>query len=689
VEIELTGSELQHWKTHIDENQIAWWYFDKAGSSINTFDKTVMSELESLIDEAQSNKLLTGVIITSKKTSGFIAGADIQQFSAIRSHNDAIEITKRGQFVLDKLAALKIPTVAIINGFCMGGGTELSLACDYRIAKDDAKTRIGLPEVKLGIQPGWGGTIRLPLLIGPLKAMNMMLTGNPVSAKEALRLGLVDAVVPDRHLETAGKYFVLSKPPKHKPTFIESLPNLKPFRSIVAKILRQKVSKHAKKEHYPAPYTIIDCWEKDGCTSTNAMENEAKSIASLMLTDTAQNLVRVFFLQNQLKNVGKDKDLLIKHVHVIGAGVMGGDIAAWCALSGFTVTLQDKEAKFIAPAIKRAYDLFKNKLKETRKIQETFDRLIPDLQGYGISKADIIIEAIIEQPQAKQELFKFLEENAKPNAILATNTSGIPLSQIAQVMKDPSRIVGIHFFNPVAKMPLVEIVHDAQTAQSVLLKAANFARQIDKLPLIVKSAPGFLVNRVLMPYMLEALIILNEGVSPEVIDQAAVSFGMPMGPIELSDTVGLDVCLSVANYLINENDKSVYATMIADLEKRIAQHKLGRKTGEGFYIYKNNKPQKKPLKTSSKNQPNPDLTEITNRLIYRMLNESIACLREEIVENKDYLDAGMIFGTGFAPFLGGPLHYAEKIGAQQIVSTLNYLYQKHGKRFLPDKAWSE
>jgi 3-hydroxyacyl-CoA dehydrogenase/enoyl-CoA hydratase/3-hydroxybutyryl-CoA epimerase len=683
-------SKLQHWKTHLDENQIAWWYFDKAGSSVNTFDYTVLSELESLIDHAHSDTTIKGIIITSKKSTGFIAGADIQQFSEIKSLDEAFKIAHTGQSVLNKLAQLKQPTVALINGYCMGGGTELSLACRYRIAKDDAKTRIGLPEVKLGIQPGWGGTIRLPLLIGPLKAMNIILTGNPISVKEALRSGLIDCAVPERHLETAAKYFILSTPPKHHPSFIERLPNMKIFRGLFAKILRKKVSARVKKEHYPAPFAIIDYWEKDGCTAPKAMENEAHSIASLIISETAQNLVRVFFLQNQLKNVGKGSDINIKHVHVVGAGVMGGDIAAWCALSGFTVTLQDKEPKYIAPAMKRAFDLFKNKLKEERAIQETFDRLLPDIEGHGISKADIIIEAIIEQAKAKQDLFKLLEEKAKPDTILATNTSGIPLSQIAEVMKNPERIVGLHFFNPVSKMPLVEIVYDVNTDPNIPLKAANFARQIDKLPLIVKSAPGFLVNRVLMPYMLEALIILNEGTPAELIDKAAVSFGMPMGPVELADTVGLDVCLSVAKYLISDKDKTtVYAAMIADLENKIAQHHLGRKSGEGFYVYKNNKPFKKPLKKSSQDSSNSDITEITHRLIYRMLNESIACLREEIVENKDLLDAGMIFGTGFAPFLGGPLHYAEKVGASTIVSTLKHLQQRYGDRFMPDKAWSE
>lgn len=693
---------LQHWKSHIDDNKIAYWTLDRADASVNTLSIDVMNELDKLIEVTENKSSeLKGVVITSGKTSGFIAGADIQQFTVMTTFDEAFDIIRKGQLIFERLSNLSLPTVAVINGFCMGGGTELSLACDYRIAKDDPKTRIGLPEVKLGIQPGWGGTIRLPLLMGVLNAMNMILTGNPVGIKEALRTGLIDAAVPERYLAIAAKKMILEKPTPHHPTWLEKLPNQKLLRKWVAKLLRKKVSKHVRKEHYPAPYAVIDLWEKDGCTSKMALENEAKSIAQLITSVGAQNLIRVFFLQNQLKNLGKQfssdtpsqsRPAKFNHVHVVGAGVMGGDIAAWCALNGLKVTLQDREAKYIAPAIKRAYGLFKAKLKEERLVQETMDRLIPDLNGNGISQADIIIEAIIEETQAKQALFQLLEEKAKPHALLATNTSGIPLSKIASVMKNPERIIGIHYFNPVAKMPLVEIVHEANTDKNTIQQAAAFVRQIDKLPLIVKSAPGFLVNRVLMPYLLEALIILNEGHSPELIDEAALQFGMPMGPIELTDTVGIDVCLSVAKYLLLSNQAELtelpeqYQNMIKNLEKRIAQKKLGRKTGEGFYVYKNNKPQKKVFDKKT----HPDLlNNISNRLILRMINESMACLREEIVETKDFLDAGMIFGTGFAPFRGGPLHYAEQFGIVKIVSALKDLEQKYGERFSPDKAWLE
>jgi len=640
---------LQHFKTEIDSDNVAWWWLDRKDMAVNTINEGVILELEALIDEAQKNPSLKGIIIGSGKPTGFIAGADIKYFSKFSSEEEAFTFIRKGQLIFDKLEALTIPTLAMIDGFCMGGGTELALACKFRIAEDGLKTRIGLPEIKLGIQPGWGGTIRLPLMIGILKAMGIILTGNPVSAKAAAKLGMVDACVPKRHLKRAAKMMVLENPPRRTAKGLDKLANLPFLRPFVAKLLRKNVSKHARKEHYPAPYAVIDLWEKDGCTAPDAMENEAKSLAKLTTTETAKNLIRVFFLTEKLKGLAKEAKFKAKHVHVIGAGVMGGDIAAWCAFRGLTVTLQDREPKFIAPAIKRAYELFKAKLKEPRVVQLAMDRLIPDITGRGIAQADVIIEAIIENKEAKQGLFKLIEEKAKPTAILASNTSSIPLADISSVMKDPSRLIGIHFFNPVAKMPLVEIVHDTATDPALIQQAAAFVRQIEKLPLPVKSAPGFLVNRVLMPYMIEAMQLLKEGVAPETVDEAALAFGMPMGPIELADTVGLDVCLSVAKFLSSDHAK------LSELEKMVKEKKLGRKTGEGFYVYKNGKAQK---------NSNPPSTEIpvTDRLIAKMINESKDCLREHIVADKDLLDAGMIFGTGFAPFRGGPLHYAETVG---------------------------
>lgn len=666
---------MQHyknWRLETDDKQILWLYFDKQDSSVNTLDSSAVEELSRIIDLLAADKVTKGVIIASGKKSGFIAGADISQFTKFKDIDDAISIIKSCQAILSKLENLKIPTVAMIDGFCLGGGLELALACRYRVAEDGPKTRLGLPEVKLGIHPGWGGSVRLPRMIGALQGMNMIMSGHTVSAKAAVKLGFVDAAVPKRQLIHAAKYYVEKHPAPHQPTFLQSLTNMKYARQVIGHFMRKQLNEKANPSHYPAPFHVLDNWELVGVEGEAAYEREAKSCGKLFFSDTCQNLVRVFFLQEQMKALAKDVNYEPQHVHVIGAGTMGGDIAAWCALRGFTVTLQDMEPRFIAPAIKRAYKLFQEKLKEPNLVLQAMDRLTPDINGYGISKADVIIEAVIEDLTAKRKIFAMVESKAKPQAILATNTSSIPLDEINTVLTLPQRLVGIHFFNPVAKMQLVEVVQGNKTSSDVVEKAISFVRKIDRLPLPVKSSPGFLVNRILMPYLLESVELLNEGVPAPVIDKAMTTFGMPMGPITLADTVGLDVCLSVANYLAQ-----YYNTPIPPvLTQLVAQKKLGKKTGEGFYKYDKNGKQEK-MDYPSYDKP---LQAISDRLVLRMLNEAFACLREGVVANGDLLDAGMIFGTGFAPFRGGPIHYAKSQGIQELYQQFVLQQQSRGDK---------
>lgn len=640
---------LQHWKVETDNNHVAWWYLDRHDTAVNTINRDIIQELEQLIQTVAKNTY-RGIVIASAKKTGFAAGADLKSFTQL-SANELADLVRYVQKVFTDLENITLPTVAIISGFCMGGGTELALACKFRIAEDSPSTRIALPEIKLGIQPGWGGSVRLPTLIGVPAAMQMILTGSPVIAKKAQKLGLVDYAVAKRHLNRAALMLISENPPKHRPNTLIQLLDAPVIRRLFAHYLRRRISKIAPEAHYPAPYAIISAWQKDGNVDA-AMENEAQSILHLMTTETAQNLMRVFFLQDRLKSLAKNVLFKPDRVHVVGAGTMGGDIAAYCALRGAKVTLQDREPHYIAPALKRAHELFSYKLKEPRLIQAAMDRLMPDVDGLGIPHADIIIEAIYENAEAKQKLFVDLEKNAKRDAVLASNTSSIPLSVISKNMKDPSRIVGIHFFNPVAKMMLVEVVHDAKTDKKVSDKAMAFVRFLDKLPLPVKSAPGFLVNRILLPYMLEAIQLVQEGVAPETIDKAAVEFGMPMGPIELGDTVGLDICLSVATILLKDKPNTFD---LSKLEQLVLEKHLGRKTGQGYYRYKNNK----PIKNT---HPKSTAIPVMSRLMRAMIEEARAALNEKIVADSDLLDAGMIFGTGFAPFRGGPLHYAEKEG---------------------------
>lgn len=668
----------KNWRLETDEDQILWVFVDKQNASVNTLDRSVVEEFAHIVDLLSNDTTHKAVIIASGKKSGFIAGADISQFTKFKDIEEATSVLSIGQHILNKLESLKIPTVAMIDGFCLGGGLELALACRYRVAEESGKTRLGLPEVKLGIHPGWGGTVRMPRLVGALQGLNMVLSAHTVSGKAAAKIGFVDAAVPRRQLVHAAKYYALKKPAPHKATTFQALTNKKFLRQIIGPYMRKKLKEKVNPLHYPAPFHALDNWEHVGVDSDAAFEREAKSCGKLFFSDTCQNLVRVFFLQEKMKGLAKETSYTPKHIHVIGAGTMGGDIAAWCALSGFTVTLQDMEPRLVAPAIKRAYTLYKDKLKERYLIQEAMDRLIPDVAGNGISKADIIIEAVVEDLAVKQAIFKKIEEKAKPQAILATNTSSIPLDEINTVLQLPQRLVGIHFFNPVAKMLLVEVVKGNATSQDVVDKSISFVRKIDRLPLPVKSSPGFLVNRILMPYLLESVELMNEGVPMTAIDKAMTNFGMPMGPITLADTVGLDVCLSVAKHLGNYYETPIPKRLIELVEQR----KLGRKTGEGFYKYDKRGKQIKP------DQPyNKPLDEIADRLVLRMLNEAFACLREGVVESDDLLDAGMIFGTGFAPFRGGPIHYAKSQGIQELYQQFIKQQQARGEKAEDTQIW--
>jgi 3-hydroxyacyl-CoA dehydrogenase/enoyl-CoA hydratase/3-hydroxybutyryl-CoA epimerase len=437
---------------------------------------------------------------------------------------------------------------------------------------------------------------------------------------------------------------LLGERPPRKLAFPLSLTLSPLVRPLLAAQARKQVAKRARREHYPAPYAILDLWVKYDGDALAAPASDPASLQSLLKTPTAANLIRVFGLQERLKSLGKQGDFKAAHVHVIGAGTMGGDIAAWCALRGLTVTLQDQNAGRLAPAMARAAALFEGRGKDPRRARDAGDRLIPDVAGDGVARADVIIEAIFENLDAKRALFAAIEAKAKPSALLATNTSSIPLEQIAAGMKSPDRLIGIHFFNPVAKMMLVEIVSGAATRPDLVPAAAAFVGRIDKLPLPVKSAPGFLVNRVLAPYLGAAMRFLDEGIPPETIDEAALAFGMPMGPMELADTVGLDICAAVGRMLAPD------AVPPAKVAALIAAGHLGRKTGRGLYEYKAGKPVKQPAGAVP-----PGLAD---RLIAPLVAEAKAALSEGIVGDADLVDAGAIFGTGFAPFTGGPLHYA-------------------------------
>jgi 3-hydroxyacyl-CoA dehydrogenase/enoyl-CoA hydratase/3-hydroxybutyryl-CoA epimerase len=675
----------ENWTLERDADGIAWLTLDRPGASANSLSRVVMEELAGHL-QALHAAPPRGLIVRSGKRGSFVAGADIKEFTALTDFESARTLIRGGQSVLDALEALPCPTVALIEGFALGGGLELALACRYRIGLDDGRLSLGLPEVLLGIHPGFGGTVRAVQLIGAPAALDMMLTGRNIRAAQALRLGLVDVLCADsEQLAVRARDIVARPPPPRRPSVWLRALSLAPLRPFVRKRLLREVGRKVRSEHYPAPYAIVDLWSRYGAKGRDAYDAEADSIARLFLTETSRNLVRVFLLQEQLKSLG-DKTLpAATRVHVVGAGVMGADIAAWCALRGLEVTLQDRDAALVDAAIQRVRPLFERRLKDSAKRDAAIARLRADAEGRGIASADVLIEAIVENVEAKQALYRQLDQQLPPGALIATNTSSIQLEALRGALRDPDRLVGLHFFNPVAQMPLVEVVHTSSTPEGIVARAVSFTRQLDKLPLPCRSAPGFLVNRVLAPYMLEAVHAATDGVSLDVIDQAAVDFGMPVGPVELSDMVGLDVCRNVGAIVAGATGRTL--PDLAVIESRIREGKLGRKSGEGFYRWHEGKAQR-PAAAVTPATASPDvLADLQDRLLLSIANEAVACLREGVVSEAQLVDAGIIFGAGYAPFRGGPLQDAKRRGIAECVARLNELAGRYGPRFTPDAGW--
>ena len=669
-------NSMDHWNLETDANGVAWLCIDKADSSANVLSGPVLAELNEMLTAFEGD-LPAGVVIWSGKSNGFIMGADINEFTQISDPDEAYELIRLGQKVLDRLETLPCPTVAVISGFALGGGLELAMACDYRLAFDLDKSIVGLPEVQLGLHPGFGGTVRAVQYAGVRQAMPLMLTGKPIRPGKAKRIGLVDRLTNADDWRNAAASLINSKPPKAQAPLADRLLGLPFVRPFIAKTLVKQVAGKARRDHYPAPYAMIELWQQHGASTSSGYEAEARSMARLMCSDTARNLIRVFFLQNQLKAQGGKAKSQIKHVHVIGAGVMGGDIAAWCALRGFEVTLQDREMQYIEPALARAGKLFSKRVRKGADRAATQARLRADVAGDGVRDADLIIEAIFENLEAKQALYETVQATMKPDAILATNTSSIRLEDLRTMLKAPQRFIGLHFFNPVAQLPLVEVIHCDDTEQDALDIGFAFVKAIGKFPLACSSAPGFVVNRLLAPYMAEAMYLHKEGVALADIDRAAEDFGMPMGPVELVDTVGLDVALGVSRVLGAAFDRP----LPEGLEAMVEAGTLGRKTGKGFYQWLDGKASKPTAGGGS--VP----ADIADRLMLPMVNEAVACLSEGVVTDADLLDAGVIFGTGFAPFRGGPLNYARERGIDDVRASLDRLAAAHGDRFRAHEGW--
>ncbi|WP_296762505.1 3-hydroxyacyl-CoA dehydrogenase NAD-binding domain-containing protein [Sediminimonas sp.] len=666
------------WRAARDAQGVLWLALDVAGSEANTISREVLEGLDRQLDAIEQD-LPKGVVIRSAKPGGFAAGADISMFRDLDDAEDVAQMLTRGHAVMDRFEALTCPTVCIVHGPALGGGFEIALACDRIIAVDGAS--FGFPEVNLGLHPGLGGTFRLTDRIDAIEAMTLMLTGKTAHTRKARALGIADAVVEERHVEAAARAAIAGDLEQDGPGLTDRAMALSAARSLAARKMRATAEDRAPKDHYPAPYALVDLWEAHGGDRKAMQEAEVASFAKLVTGETSRNLVRVFFLQQALKKDGGGVDG-IAHIHVVGAGTMGGEIAAWCAMKGKRVTLSDPDTDALGRAIRQASAICKAQHLSGIETRNALDRLMPDPQQLGVPAADLVIEAGPEDADIKAAIYAGIEPLMNPTATLATNSSSLSVAALAKSLKRPRRFAGLHFFNPVSKMQLVEVVTHPDTFGTVTDQLAAFCGAIGRLPARVHDYPGYLVNRALTPYLLEAIQLIEEGHDKQVIDTATEAFGMPMGPVELADQVGLDICLHVAESLKSGLDKPMVD--IPDwLSQMVENGDTGKKSGKGFYEWTDGKAQKSAASETGATD------DIADRLILPMLDACVECLRKDIARDSDQVDGAMIFATGFAPFRGGPMHYAGSRGIDEIVARLEELSEAHGERFRPDPGWQD
>ncbi len=686
------ASDAPSIRREIDGDQICILTFDRPDSSANIFDRATLAELDRHLDFLSAADGLKGLVLVSAKKSIFIAGADLLSIFAETRPEALRELIELGQHVFNRIAALPCPTVAAIHGAALGGGCEIALACDWRIASTDAVTRIGLPETQLGLLPAWGGSTRLPRLIGLPKALEIILAGKALAPKPALKCGMVDSLVPREYLlPTALKKIREGKPHRAR----RFLTNNALVASVIAARLKAQLQKKTR-GHYPAVTKALAVVTQGISRSVSAsLQLEVEGVEELGKTESTRNLLRLFLLQERAKKLKAGPVAVssaAENCAVIGAGVMGAGIAQWLSAKKLSVILRDVSADQIARGLSNISKLYAEGTKRHTftavEARAGLDRIHPAAAEVPLRNVDFIIEAAVEAMAPKKEIFRTLDALAGEQTILATNTSALSVAEIAAATVHPERVVGIHFFNPVHRMQLVEVVRAPQTSPAAVQRAIQFVQQIGKLPLLVNDSPGFLVNRILIPYLIEAGLLFESGARARDLDEAMLDFGMPMGPLRLLDEVGLDVAHHICGTLAEKFHGRFPVPSL--LEKMVQAKMLGRKGGRGFYVHARGK--KSPtLNAETEAFRTGDsahaLTreQLQVRMVLLMINEAARCLEEKVVASADDVDFGMVMGTGFAPFRGGPLRHADAVGAAQIVVVMRHWVDTGAAWFQPCK----
>lgn len=661
--------------------------FDCPGSSANLLDQAVFEELGRHLDSLASDSAVRGLVFASAKPSIFIAGADLRALSDGVTREDVERLVDLGQGIMQRIADFPVPTVAAIHGACAGGGCELALACEWRVASDDRSTRVGLPETQLGLIPAWGGCTRLTRLLGPAVASDLILNGKLLPAKKARKRGLVDAVCPREHLLDLAVRKVQSGRNRAGRDTVAFARRLQA--PVVEWIARRRL-KNRGASHYPAPGLALSVIARGALRpERESLRREKEAIAEAALTDVCKNLIHLFFLREKAsKSTGKAS--LPSELAVVGAGVMGSGIAQWFSSRGSRVVLNDIGAEQLdrgMAAVARLYGQgVKRGIFTDHERRRAMDRISPAVEAVPLPRTELVVEAAAEELSVKTKIFRDLESRTGPETLLATNTSALSITEIAAACGNPERVIGMHFFNPVHRMPLVEIVPGEKTGPGVAEKTLDIARSAGKVPVVVRDRPGFLVNRILMPYLVEAVLLFEEGTAVKDIDEAMTAFGMPMGPLRLLDEVGIDVAGHVARTLADAYPDRMQTP--GTLKTLLREKRLGKKSGAGFYDHGSRGPRPAPGMRELQNERSagePDAKAITERLTFALINEAARCLEEEIVASAEDLDLAIVLGTGFAPFRGGPLRHADAVGAGPIVTRLKTLEKSTGKRFAPCK----